>query len=150
MTEKKYRFWDMFTMVENGKLKSTFMMYSFALSFVFLAAYAFAFILLVEPLHGLFSPMAPWLAGIMECLIPALAGSIFCVGCQKIARNKRLASAAFLWLALYGAATLVITLTSFERSDWGLLLSLLVQVIPLPLLIGGGWTFLIAKKHERH
>lgn len=147
MTEKKRSFWDLFTMVENGKLKSTFMMYSFALSFVFLAAYAAAFILLVDPLHRLFSPAAPWLAGIMECLIPALVGAAFSVLCQKIARNKRLAPAAYVWLALYSLVTVVIVFTAFDRADWGLLTNLLIQVIPLPLVIGGGWTLLICKKH---
>jgi len=149
MTEKKHSFWDMFTMVENGKLKSTFLMYSFALSFVFLAAYAAAFILLVDPIHGLLAPGGLWLAGIMECLIPALVGAAFSVLCQKIARDKRLAPAAYLWLALYSLVTLVIVLTAFDRADWSLLLSLLIQVIPLPLILGGGWTFWIAKKHGR-
>lgn len=148
MAEKKYSFWDMFTMVENGKLKSTFMMYSFALSFVFLAAYAAAFILLVDPIEAFFAPVSPVLAGVMECILPALAGAVVSVGCQKMARNKWLAPAAYAWLVLYSVAVLVIVLTSFDQADWGLLLSLLGQVIPLPLILGGGWTLLIARKHQ--
>lgn len=149
MPEKKHSLWDLFTMVENGKLKSTFMLYSFALALLFLAAYGAAFVLLIDPVHNLLSPLSAGLSAVMECLVPALAGAAFAVLCQKLARDKRLAPAAFAWLTAAAVAIAVILLCAFDRADWGYLFSLILQMFVVPVLLGGGWTLWIAVRHLR-
>lgn len=149
MSEKKRSFWDLFTMVENGKLKSTFMLYSFALALLFLAAYGAAFVLLIDPVHSLFAPVSAGLSAVMECLVPALAGSAFAALCQKLARNKRLAPAAYVWLAVATVAIGAFLLCSFDMADWGYILSLILQMAVVPILTGGIWTLLVALRHVR-
>lgn len=149
MSEKKRSFWDLFTMVENGKLKSTFMLYSFALALLFLAAYGAAFMLLIDPVHNLLSPLSAGLSAVMECLVPALAGAAFAVLCQKIARDKRLAPAAFVWLTAALIPIAVILLCAFDAADRGYILSLILQMAVVPILLGGLWTLWIAVRRLR-
>lgn len=138
--EKKRTFWDMFTLVENGKIKSTFLLYAFALSFVFLAAYGIAFVLLIDPIEHLFSGVSPLLAGVLECLIPALAGTGLCLLCQKAARNKALAPAAFVFLAVAAVALGALTLSVLEDGEYGFFFTLFIQIAVVPIAMGGGAT----------
>ena len=46
-------FWSAFQMMENGRVKSTLMLYSFCLCWVFAAVYGGAIALLIGPLHTL-------------------------------------------------------------------------------------------------
>ena len=144
MPEKKRSFWDLFTMVENGRLKSTFLLYSFALALVFLVVYAVAFALLTDPVHALLAPVHEGLSAVMECLVPALVTTLAALGCQRLAQDKRLAPAAYLWLAVAAIALTVIVMTALEPADWGMLLSLAGQIAFVPILMGGVWTLLIA------
>lgn len=149
MQEKKHTFWDLFTMVENGKLKSTFMLYSFALALLFLAVYAAAFVLLVDVVHAFMSPVSPWLSGVMECLIPAFVSAVAAFLCQKLARDKRLAATAYIWLTVALIAIAVILLTSFPLEDWGGLMNLILQMGVVPIALGCLLTMPEAIKHLR-
>lgn len=149
MQEKKHSFWELFTMVENGKLKSTFMLYSFALALLFLAVYAAAFVLLVDVVHQFISPVSPWLSGVMECLIPAFVSAVAAFLCQKVARDKRLAAAAYVWLAVALIAIAVILLTSFPPEDWGGVMNLILQMGVVPVGLGCLLTMPEAIKHLR-
>lgn len=142
--EKKRSLWELFSMVENGKPKNTFLLYSFALSFFFLAVYAFAYIALAGPVERMFAGVSMGLAAWMEALLPAAAATVVCALCQLAAKNKRLAAAAFIWLLLYAAVFFIIALFSFEKEDFPLFLNLFLQLTVFPLLLGGGWTFCIA------
>ena len=149
MQEKKHTFWDLFTMVENGKLKSTFMLYSFALALLFLAVYAAAFVLLVDAVHAFMSPVSPWLSGVMECLTPAFVSAVAAFLCQKLARDKRLAATAYVWLTVALIAIAVILLTSFPLEDWGRLINLILQMGVVPIALGSLLTMPEAIKHLR-
>lgn len=138
--EKKRTFWDMFTLVENGKIKSTFLLYAFALSFVFLAAYGIAFVLLIDPIEHLFSGVSPLMAGALECLIPSLAGTGVCLLCQRAARNKAIAPAAFVFLAVAALALGTLTLSVLEAGEYGFFFALFVQIAVVPIAMGGGAT----------
>ena len=138
--EKKHTFWDMFTLVENGKIKSTFLLYAFALSFVFLAAYGIAFVLLIDPIEHLLVGISPRLAGLLECLIPSLLGTAVCLVCQKVARNKALAPAAFGFLTVVALVLGGFTLAVLEPGEYGFFFLLFVQIAVVPVLMGGGAT----------
>lgn len=138
--EKKRTFWDMFTLVENGKIKSTFLLYAFALSFVFLAAYGVAFVLLIDPIEHLFAGISPALAGALECLIPSVLGTAVCLGCQRISRNKALAPAAFGFLAVAFLAVGGLILIELEAWEYGFFFTLFVPLAVVPVAMGGGAT----------
>ena len=138
--EKKRTFWDMFTLVENGKIKSTFLLYAFALSFVFLAAYGIAFFLLIDPIEHLFAGISPAIAGALECLVPSILGTAVCLLCQKAARNKALAPAAFGFLAVAFLTFGGLMLTELETGEYGFFFTLFVQIAVVPFAMGGGAT----------
>lgn len=147
--EKKRTFWDMFTLVENGKIKSTFLLYAFALSFVFLAAYGLAFVLLIDPIEHLFSGASPLIAGVLECLIPSVVGTAVSLLCQKAARNKALAPAAFAFLAFAFLALGVLVFFALEPGEYRFFFMLFIQLVVVPLAIGGGATGYIWHRHVR-
>lgn len=147
--EKKRSFWDIFTLVKDGKVKNTFLLYAFALSFVFLAAYGLAFLLLIDPIEHLLINISPVFAGIMEWLLPSIAGTLICLGCQKPARNKALAPAAFVFLDIIIAAMAVMMFVSLEPQDYALFFSLFAQVCLAPLILGGISTTLVWRHHAQ-
>lgn len=139
----------MFTLVEDGKIKNTFLLYAFALSFVFLAAYGLAFFLLIDPIEHLFAGVSPLLAGVLECMIPVAVGTALCLLCQKAARNKALAPAAFVFMGIMFLAVGVLMLAALEPQDYGVFLVLVFQVCVLPLVMGGGCTFVVWRRDAR-
>ncbi|MEG1014766.1 MAG: hypothetical protein RSE58_09190 [Clostridia bacterium] len=147
--EKKHSFRDLFIMIENGKPKNTFLLYSFALSFFFLAVYAFAYILLAKPVELVFQRISMNLAAWMEAFLPAVAGTALCALCQLIAKDKRLAVAAFVWLGLYTVVFFLIALCSFGAEDLFLFFNLFSQLTVFPLLLGGGLTCWVAIRAMR-
>ena len=147
--EKKRTFWDMFTLVENGKIKSTFLLYAFALSFVFLAAYGLAFVLLIDPIEHLFAGISPALAGALECLVPSALGTAICLLCQKAARNKALAPAAFGFLAVAFLAFGGLTLSALEAGEYVFFYTLFLQIALVPLLMGGGATCYVWRRQVK-
>lgn len=147
---RKRSFWDMFTLTENGRIKNTFLLYAFALSFVFLAAYGIAFALLIDPMQRLFAAVSPLLAGVMECLVPAAAGTAVCLLCQKVARNKALAPVAFVFLAVELIAFAILLLAALPPEDYGMAFTLLLQAGVPPLVMGGGCTGYVWRRHAKH
>ena len=55
VTKAADSFWSAFQMTENGKVKSTLILYSFCLCWVFIAVYFAAFAFLLDPLDALVS-----------------------------------------------------------------------------------------------
>jgi len=147
--EKKRTFWDMFTLVENGKIKSTFLLYAFALSFVFLAAYGISFVLLIDPIEHLFAGVSPLLAGVLECILPSVLGTAICLLCQKASRNKALAPAAFAFIAAVFFALGGLTLSVLEEGEYAFFFTLFVQLAIVPLAMGAGATCYVWRRHVK-
>lgn len=149
MTQQKHSLWDLFSMRQNGKLKSTFLMYSFALSFLFLAVYGACFFCLAEPIERLFRESSLMVRAVMESLLPVIPATLLCLLCQRIARDKRIAAAAFGWLLLYALVAWVLMRSVLEGEEYRMFLSLFLSVAPGPLLIGGGATVLVMLRAEK-
>ena len=147
--DRKRSFWDMFTLIEDGKVKNTFLLYAFALSFVFLAAYGLAFALLIDPIEHLFAGVSHLLAGVLECIVPAAAGTALCLLCQKAARNKALAPAAFAFLGITVFVIGALTFAALEPQDYGMFLVMAFQVCIVPLAMGGACTGLVWRRHAK-
>lgn len=147
--EKKHTFWDMFTLVENGKIKSTFLLYAFALSFVFLAAYGLSFVLLIDPIEHLFAGVSPLLAGVLECILPSVLGTAICLLCQRAARNKALAPAAFAFLVFAFLVLGGLTLCVLEIGEYGFFFTLFIQLAVVPLTMGAGATCYVWRRYVK-
>ena len=95
------KFWGAFQMTENGRVKSTILLYSFCLCWVLLAVYGGCFALLNPWLDGLLSGSAlhVWLISLVEALAPAAAGTAAASLVWLLPGDKRLLPAGHLWLA---------------------------------------------------
>ena len=141
---RSFRLMEAFSLVENGRLKSTLLLYSFALAFVFLAIYAAAYLLLLAPLNSLMDgwmpvPMINWLEG----LVPAALGTGVCLLMQLRLREGRLVPAAYVWLALMVLPTLLILLSMLEPVDRLTYLSIAAPMALLPLAMGMASSFFL-------
>ena len=104
--KRERKFWRTFLFTEEGKPKSGFGIYTFCLSFVFLAFYVLTFHLVTEYLTG---PMEGWpvkLANLAQSLLAGLLGLALVWPVHRLSSDKRLALGGHLWLALYAAAVL--------------------------------------------
>ncbi|MDL2317760.1 hypothetical protein LJC74_01520 [Eubacteriales bacterium OttesenSCG-928-A19] len=141
---RKRTFWDAFTLVENGRLKSTFLLYSFALAFVFLAVYILAFWLLLGPLDALIGGRLPvWLTNAVEGLVPGILATALCLLPFARVSNRRMAPAAYVWLALLVLPTLLILVFMLDPQDRGAFFAIAAPMVLLPLAIGVASAFLV-------
>ena len=139
-----YSLSDLFKVTQNGRLKSTLMLYSFSMAFVILAIYIGAYLLLLRPLDSLLSSNLPlqvinWIEG----LVPALLATFICTLLQFRIRERRMIPFSFMWLILIVIPTLLILLTMLEEEDRLLYFSIVSPMVLLPLAVGMATSLII-------
>ena len=104
--KREKKFWRTFLFTEEGKPKSGFGIYTFCLSFVFLAFYVLGFHLVTEYLTG---PMAGWpvkLSNLCQATLAGLFGVALTWVCHRLFSDKLFAlrgtGAAGAFLTFYG------------------------------------------------
>lgn len=143
-------FWSAFQMTENGRVKSTLLLYSFCLCCVFIAVYAGAYILLLDPLNAVFSG-AGLAAHVAESVIPAAVGAVVCALPWPLLKDKRILPASYTWMLALGAACLIamLVLMRDEPEARGLFVQFFVQAVPAPILLGGGLAGVLYHRRPR-
>nr|WP_326185592.1 hypothetical protein [uncultured Oscillibacter sp.] len=141
VTKAAESFWSAFQMTENGKVKSTLLLYSFCLCWVFIAVYGVLFFFLLDPLDALTAGMPTAVVNLVEALVPTVIGAAVCGLTWFLSRTeKRLLPAAYLWMLLLLLACLI-TLLIYSDGDREVRLMALqffaMFVLP-PLVVGGG------------
>lgn len=111
-------FWSAFQMMENGRVKSTLMLYSFCLCWVFAAVHGAAIALLIDPLHALMAGTPVFLENLVTALVPAALGTAICGLTWFLPGDKRKLPAAYLWLTLLMLAC-VIALLALLKGERG-------------------------------
>ena len=138
ITQFAERFWSAFQMTENGKVKSTLLLYSFCLCCVFLALYGLTFAFLVPPIHRLTAGLPVFAVNLAEALIPSGAATAVCGLVWLLPGDKRLLPASYAWLAALVLACLVTMLVLMEGEATGLVLQFFALYTLAPLAMGGG------------
>ena len=140
VTKAADSFWSAFQMTENGRVKSTLLLYSFCLCWVFIAVYAASFAFLLDPLDALVSGAPGIVAHVVEAVVPALVGAVVCVLPWPIIKDKRIIPASYTWIFLLSMACLIAMLVMMkdEPEARNLFLQFFVQAVPAPILLGGG------------
>ncbi len=141
VTRAAESFWGAFQMTENGKVKSTLLLYSFCLCWVFLAVYGVLDFLLLGPLDMLTAGLPVFAANLIEGLVPSAVGAAICSLTWFLSRTeKRLLPAAYLWLFLLMLACLITLLiySSGEQELQLLILQFFGMFVLPPLVLGGG------------
>lgn len=142
-------FWDAFLMTENGKVKSTLLIYSLFISFLFLAVYFAAFIFLLEPLHGMTENAPIIVVYLVESLVPAIAGTAVCGLTWLLFPDKRLVPAAYVWLAVMALTVLITMMIMLEGESEArtLFLRFFAMAVPAPLILGGIMSFCLYRRY---
>lgn len=138
LKERADRFWSCFLFTENGRVKSTLLLYSFCLCFVFLAVYGAAYALILEWLDPLLTGYPVALVNVVEAAVPTLVGTAVCSLTWVLSRDKRMMLSAYLWLAVLAVASFIAMLILL----WGntqaqiLFLQVFALFVPAPVVLG--------------
>ena len=145
-------FWSAFQMMENGRVKSTLMLYSFCLCWVFAAVYGAAIALLIGPLHMLMAGSPVFLENLVTALVPAVLGTAVCCLTWLLPGDKRKLPAAYLWLTLLMLACLIalLVLLKGEQGAQILALQFFWMFVLVPLIMGDGMSILLFYRYWKH
>ena len=145
-------FWSAFQMMENGRVKSTLMLYSFCLCWVFAAVYGAAIALLIGPLHMLMAGSPVFLEHLVTALVPAVLGTAVCCLTWLLPGDKRKLPAAYLWLTLLMLACLIalLVLLKGEQGAQILALQFFGMFVLVPLIMGDGMSILLFYRYWKH
>lgn len=137
-SERAEKFWSAFRLTENGHVKSTLMLNSFCLSFVFALVYVAAFYLMIDPLHTILSGFPPVVENIAESVLPAALGTGVCSISWLIFGEKRMMLASYIWLFVISLAAFItmIILLWGESAQIIAFLHVFLMLISAPLLLG--------------
>ena len=106
-SERAERFWSAFRFTENGKPKSSLIVYTFSLSLVYAAVYFLFYEEAIRLLTGLTASLSAWAGNAFIALTASAAGAAVCCLPHRFFRDKRLVLGGHLWLCLYALAVLV-------------------------------------------
>ena len=145
-------FWSAFQMMENGRVKSTLMLYSFCLCWVCAAVYGAAIALLIGPLHMLMAGSPVFLENLVTALVPAVLGTAVCCLTWLLPGDKRKLPAAYLWLTLLMLACLIalLILLKGEQGAQILALQFFGMFVLVPLIMGDGMSILLFYRYWKH
>lgn len=136
-------FWGAFQMTENGKVKSTLLLYSFCLCWVLLLVYGGCFALFSPLLDGLKDSLPVMAVTVIEALVPAIVGTAAASLVWLLPGDKRLLPAAYLWLALLMLACLITLIIMMGLGSAGLILQFFGMFVLAPLALGLGTSVLL-------
>lgn len=138
-------FWGAFRMTENGRVKSTLLLYSFCLCWVLLALYGGCFALFNPWLDGLLaqSGLPVWLVSAIEALVPSVVGTAVASLVWLLPGDKRLLPAGYIWLTLLLLACLIALIIMMGRESVGLILQFFGMFVLAPLVLGLGTSLLV-------
>ena len=153
VTKAAESFWGAFQMTENGKVKSTLLLYSFCLCWVFIAVYGALFFFLLDPLNALTSGLPVFAVNLVEALVPAVTGAAICSLAWFLSRTeKRLLPAAYSWLLLLMLACLITLLvySNGEREVQLLILQFFGMFVLPPVFLGGGLSIFLYYRYWKN
>ena len=145
-------FWSAFQMMENGRVKSTLMLYSFCRCGVFAAVHGGAIALLIGPLHTLMAGSPVFLENLVTALVSAILGTAVCGLTWLLPGDKRKLPAAYLWLTLLMLACLIalLVLLKGERGAQILALQFFGMFVLVPLILGDGLSIFLFYRYWKH
>ena len=123
-------------LTEEGKPKSTVLIYSFSLSLLFIVVFLVSYWMLLEPLEKALQSSSVVLRNIVEYTVPAIAGCIPCVALSfafKVRMN--MVPAAFTWLCVIDVIMFVTMAFMVYMSDWATEYGLFMAITGVPMLL---------------
>ncbi len=148
---KESAFWDAFRFTKDGRFKSTLLIYSFSLSFVFIAVYTAAYWLLLDPLElGLRPHLGVGLLILVESLVPALLGSLVCCSVHFISHDKKMVLFTYGWIVLFVAVLGGFCVITFSPQEMELIAVIASQFVAPPLVTGIALASALYVRHRKN
>ena len=123
-------------LTEEGKPKSTILIYSFSLSLLFIVVFLISYWLLLEPLEMALQKSPVVVRNIVEYTIPAVVGCIPCVALSFAFKERmNMVPAAFTWLCVIDMIMFVTMVFTVDMSDWATEYCLFLAIVGIPMLL---------------
>ena len=123
-------------LTEEGKPKSTILIYSFSLSLLFIVVFLISYWLLLEPLEMALQKSPVVVRNIVEYTIPAVVGCIPCVALSFAFKERmNMVPAAFTWLCVIDLIMFVTMVFTVDMSDWATEYGLFLAIVGIPMLL---------------
>lgn len=134
---RESKFWDAFRFTKNGKVKSTLIIYSFSLSFLFIAIYVAAYWLLIDVLEfGLKDYLSTQPLILVESFVPALLGSLVCCAFHFLFTDKKMVLFTYGWIILFAIVIAAAAGAVFTSQEMGILWVLALRFAVPPIGVG--------------
>jgi len=141
------RFFSAFLLTENGRPKSSLILYTFSLSLLFAAIYALCYEGAIHLLTAPLSALTAWVSNGIIALLASGIGAALCGLLHRLFADKRLVFGGHLWLCLYAAAILVAMLAMLGISEaFGDFLVFFGWMIAFPVLLGTAVSALLFRR----
>ena len=145
--ERTDSFWSAFQFTENGKPKSSLIVYTFSLSILFAAAYFLCYEGAIRLLTGPLSSLPAWAGNLLIALLASAAGAAACCLPHRFFSDKRLVFGGHLWLCAYAAAVLAIMLVMLGFTEgFGSFLVFFAWFVLPPVAAGTGASALLYRR----
>ncbi len=125
-------------LTEEGKPKSTTLIYSFSLSLVFVVVLLLLYILLIDPIELGLAKSPTWVRQVLEYLVPGIVGVALCTSLSFAFRKREkmgLVAAAFTWVDILVLLVVVTMMFMVDSSDWATEYGLFMAIAGIPLLV---------------
>lgn len=130
-------FWDAFRFTKDGRFKSTLLIYSFTLSFVFIAIYIASYWLLIDPIEFGLRPYAgERVRTLAESFLPALLGTLVCCIFDFTGHEKKMVLFTYGWLVVFTLILGAYIFVSFTPEEFAIVKVIALRFIAPPLGTG--------------
>lgn len=148
---KESSFWDAFRFTKDGRFKSTLLIYSFTLSFVFIAIYGAAYWLLIDPLEfGLRPYLGTHMRTLAESFIPAVLGTLVCCIFHFTSHEKKMVLFTYGWIIVYVVVLWAFSFVTFTPQEMEIVHMLALRFLVPPLSTGIIGAALLYAHHRRN
>ncbi len=148
---KQSSFWDAFRFTKDGRFKSTLLIYSFSLSFIFIAIYVASYWLLIDPIEFGLRPYAgAQLRTLAESFIPAILGALVCCIFYFTSHDKKMVLFTYGWLILFVLVLGAFAFVSFTPEEFSIACMLALRFLVPPLGVGIFFAVLLYIRSRRN
>ena len=148
--ERADRFWGAFQFTENGKPKSSLLVYTFSLSILFAAVYFLCYEGAIRLLTGPLSSLPAAAGNLIIALTASMAGAALCCLPHRFFRDRRLVFGGHLWLCLYALAVLIVMLILLgPAGGFVSFLTVFAWFVLPPVAVGTAASFLLYRRGKK-
>lgn len=123
-------------LTEEGRPKSTLLVYSFSLALLFIAVYMISYVFLVDVIERMLANSSVVIRNIFEYLVPGILVSIPCVALSYLCKKKmNMVAAAYSWMDLIVILAFFGMTFTADKSDWATDYSLFLMIVGIPMLV---------------